>query len=93
MDESGESSSSMICDKHGAGSIATATATTATKEDIRDRIHACEIEITFPTNLQAEQALQILQVDKEPTERASKSFHLVKTKEDEEGKEICKMKV
>ena len=91
MDESGESSSSMKCEENGAGSTTTIT-TTATKEDIRDRIHACEIEITFPTNLQAEQALQILQVDKEPTDRASKAFHLVKTK-DEEGTAICKMKV
>ena len=91
MDESGESSSSMKCEENGADSTTTIT-TTATKEDIRDRIHACEIEITFPTHLQAEQALQILQVDKEPTDRASKSFHLVKTK-DEEGTAICKMKV
>jgi hypothetical protein len=80
----------MKCDENGAGS--TTITTTASKEDIRDRIHACEIEITFPTNLQAEQALQILQVDKEPTDRASKSFHLVKTK-NEEGMAICKMKV
>jgi hypothetical protein len=92
MDESGESSSSMKCEENGAGSTTTITTRTATKEDIRDRIHACEIEITFPTDLHAEQALQILQVDKEPTDRASKSFHLVKTK-DEEGTAICKMKV
>ena len=39
--------------------------------------HVCEIEVTFPTDRQAEQALQILQVDKEPTDRVSKSFELV----------------
>jgi hypothetical protein len=47
-------------------------------------IHACEVEVTFPTNLQAEQALQILQVDKEPSDRVTKTFQLVK-KEGEDG--------
>ena len=40
-------------------------------------IHTCEIELTFPTNLQAEQVLQVLQVDREPTDRVSKSFQLI----------------
>ena len=40
--------------------------------------HACEIDITFPTDLQAEQALQILQVDREPTDRVSKTFQLLR---------------
>lgn len=40
--------------------------------------HACEIDVAFPTDLQAEQALQILQVDREPTDRVSKTFSLVK---------------
>lgn len=43
----------------------------------RPFLHACEIEVIFPTNEQAEQAIQILQVDREPTERVSKVFHLV----------------
>ena len=38
---------------------------------------ACEIEIAFPTNLQAEQALKVLQVDAEPTNRVTKSFRLL----------------
>jgi hypothetical protein len=47
--------------------------------------HACEIRVTFPTNLQAEQSLQILQVDKEPTDRVTKSYRLeTKTNEQEE---------
>ena len=40
--------------------------------------HVCEIEVTFPTNLQAEQAKQVLQVDREPTDRVTKSFRLDK---------------
>mmetsp|Transcript_67233 Transcript_67233/g.194419 ORF Transcript_67233/g.194419 Transcript_67233/m.194419 type:complete len:129 (-) Transcript_67233:1386-1772(-) len=39
-------------------------------------LHACEVKVSFPTNLQAEQALRILQVDAEPTNRVSKSFRL-----------------
>jgi hypothetical protein len=47
--------------------------------------HACEIRVTFPTNLQAEQTLQVLQVDKEPTNRVTKSYRLeTKTNEQEE---------
>jgi hypothetical protein len=38
--------------------------------------HACEVRVSFPTNLQAEQAMQVLQVDPEPTDRVSKSFRL-----------------
>jgi len=53
--------------------VAATTSTTTTHPN-----HACEIEVIFPTDLQAEQALQILQVDKEPTPRVSKSFQLVK---------------
>jgi hypothetical protein len=39
--------------------------------------HACEVEVTFPTNLQAQQALEILQVDQEPTDRVTKVFDIV----------------
>jgi hypothetical protein len=45
-------------------------------------IHACEIELTFPTNLQAEQAMQILQVDAEPTDRVTKQFRLIEETKD-----------
>mmetsp|Transcript_12420 Transcript_12420/g.31289 ORF Transcript_12420/g.31289 Transcript_12420/m.31289 type:complete len:112 (-) Transcript_12420:759-1094(-) len=60
--------------------------------------HVCEIDITFPTDLQAEQALKILQVDKEPTDRVSKTFQLVRenaTIDSESGgtDSICKLKV
>ena len=60
--------------------------------------HACEIEVTFPTDLQAEQALQILQVDKEPTDRVSKKFELVREELAKDlqtgGKDsICKLRV
>ena len=50
-----------------------------------ERAHSCEIKVSFPTNLQAEQALQVLQVDPEPTDRVSKSFRLV---EDAESNEV-----
>lgn len=40
------------------------------------QVHVCEVLVTFPTNLQAEQAMQILQVDAEPTDRVHKSFRL-----------------
>ena len=73
----------------GAGAAATA-----------HRKHACEIEVTFPTNLQAEQALKILQVDKEPTDRVSKSFQLVREEAAAEATStggndsvVCKLKV
>jgi hypothetical protein len=39
---------------------------------------ACEIEVTFPTNLQSEQAMKVLQVDVEPTDRVTKTFRLKK---------------
>jgi hypothetical protein len=38
--------------------------------------HACEVQVTFPTDRQAEEALQILQVDAEPTDRVTKTFRL-----------------
>eukprot|EP00536_Pseudo-nitzschia_multiseries_P003190 jgi/Psemu1/301811/fgenesh1_kg.47_\ len=66
---------------------------------ITHRNHSCEIEVTFPTNLQAEQALKILQVDREPTDRVSKSFQMIKPDETADygknaGKEtVYKLKV
>lgn len=39
-------------------------------------LYSCEIQVDFPTDLQAQQALEILQVDSEPTDRVSKSFRL-----------------
>jgi Transcription factor Pcc1 len=39
-------------------------------------MHACDVEITFPTALQAQQAMEILQVDQEPSNRVTKSFRL-----------------
>ena len=75
---------------------ATSAAVTSTDVDATHRNHSCEIEVIFPTNLQAEQALQILQVDREPTDRVSKSFHLVKKEVDTKdggNDTICKLKV
>jgi hypothetical protein len=54
------------------------TTTTTNSSSCGSHGHACEIEVTFPTNLQAEQALQVLQVDQEPTDRVTKTFHLLK---------------
>mmetsp|Transcript_99114 Transcript_99114/g.277601 ORF Transcript_99114/g.277601 Transcript_99114/m.277601 type:complete len:94 (-) Transcript_99114:264-545(-) len=44
-------------------------------------LHACEVQIDFPTNLQAEQAMRILQVDAEPTDRVTKSFRMENTED------------
>ena len=46
-----------------------------------DEKHACELEVTFSSAIQAEQAMQIMQVDQEPTDRVTKSFAL-KTSDD-----------
>mmetsp|Transcript_9292 Transcript_9292/g.18509 ORF Transcript_9292/g.18509 Transcript_9292/m.18509 type:complete len:85 (-) Transcript_9292:666-920(-) len=62
----------------------TTCATAAVSRATTHGSHSCEIEVTFPTDLQAEQALQILRVDQEPTDRVSKSFQLVQTKETDE---------
>jgi hypothetical protein len=66
-------------DDNLSASAPSSTTTTTEKLSSSTTIdkHACEIEVTFPTDLQAEQALQILQVDREPTDRVSKSFQLV----------------
>jgi len=37
-------------------------------------VFSCEIQVTFPTNLQAEQAMKVLRVDKEPSDRVTKTF-------------------
>lgn len=84
---------SKISDDKLIAAAATTSATTTTHPN-----HVCEIEVAFPTDLQAEQALQILQVDKEPTDRVSKSFQLVREEAAKDmktgGKDmICKLKV
>lgn len=58
-----------------------------------DPKHVCEIDVTFPTDLQAKQALQILQVDREPTDRVSKAFALVKEESNDSNGSICKLRV
>lgn len=47
--------------------------------------HACELEVVFRTASSAEHAVKVLQVDKEPTDRVTKSFQL---KSNEQG-ETC----
>eukprot|EP00980_Cylindrotheca_fusiformis_P007845 scaffold1669_cov129-Cylindrotheca_fusiformis.AAC.56 len=49
--------------------------------DASSNENACEIKVTFPTSLQAEQALKVLSVDPEPSTRVVKSFRI----ENEEG--------
>jgi hypothetical protein len=44
--------------------------------DENDEKHACDLEVTFCNAVQAEQAMQIMQVDQEPTDRVTKSFSL-----------------
>mmetsp|Transcript_55785 Transcript_55785/g.135180 ORF Transcript_55785/g.135180 Transcript_55785/m.135180 type:complete len:122 (-) Transcript_55785:191-556(-) len=40
------------------------------------KMHSCDVRVTFPTNRQAQYALQVLQVDKEPTDRVTKSMEV-----------------
>ena len=40
------------------------------------KMHSCDVRVTFPTNRQAQYALQVLQVDKEPTGRVTKSMEI-----------------
>jgi len=51
----------------------------------KGRIYTCRIDIKFPTNLQAEQTMQVLQVDKEPGDRVIKTFSVVEVDDDGEG--------
>ena len=53
------------------------------------KMHSCDVRVTFPTNRQAQYALQALQVDKEPTDRVTKSMEieLHKNQEDKGGDE------
>ena len=39
--------------------------------------YACQIDVRFPNSRQAEQAVRVLQVDKEPGDRVTKSFSIV----------------
>lgn len=39
--------------------------------------YSCQIDVVFPTNEQAKNAIQVLQVDREPGGRVSKSFSIV----------------
>ena len=41
--------------------------------------YAAQIDITFPTHVQAENAMKVLQVDNEPGDRVVKSFSIVVT--------------
>ena len=49
------------------------------------KIHSCDVRVTFPTNRQAQYALQVLQVDKEPTDRVTKSMEIELHKTQEDG--------
>lgn len=55
--------------------------------------YACQIDIRFPTNRQAEQAIQVLQVDREPGERVVKSFSIVNAAEEEGQQTVAIMRV
>jgi hypothetical protein len=46
-----------------------------------DDKHACDLEATFSSAVQAEQAKQMMQVDQEPTDRVTKLF-ILKTTDD-----------
>mmetsp|Transcript_55786 Transcript_55786/g.135181 ORF Transcript_55786/g.135181 Transcript_55786/m.135181 type:complete len:129 (-) Transcript_55786:123-509(-) len=46
------------------------------------KMHSCDVRVTFPTNRQAQYALKVLQVDKEPTDRVTKSMEVEKMLDD-----------
>jgi hypothetical protein len=54
--------------------------------------HACEIEVTFATNLQAEHALQVMQVDEEPSDRVTKSYQLIQQSENDNHTTLMKVR-
>ena len=55
--------------------------------------YACRIDIRFPTHQQAEQTMQVLQVDREPGDRVVKTFSLAKTNESgSEGADVVVMR-
>eukprot|EP00526_Cylindrotheca_closterium_P022195 CAMPEP_0113623002 /NCGR_PEP_ID=MMETSP0017_2-20120614/11820_1 /TAXON_ID=2856 /ORGANISM="Cylindrotheca closterium" /LENGTH=111 /DNA_ID=CAMNT_0000532913 /DNA_START=17 /DNA_END=352 /DNA_ORIENTATION=+ /assembly_acc=CAM_ASM_000147 len=47
-----------------------------------EKAHCCEVKIAFPTNLQAQQAMQVLAVDPEPTNRVAKQFRISQEADD-----------
>ena len=58
--------------------------------------YSCQIDIQFPTDRQAEQAMQVLQVDREPGDRVTKSFSVVSSSgsgSDEDGKNLTVLRV
>ena len=44
--------------------------------------YSCEIDIAFPTTRHAEQAMKVMEVDKEIGKRATKSFCLIPPDDD-----------
>ena len=44
--------------------------------------YACRIDVKFPTSRQAEQTMQVLQVDREPGDRVIKAFSIVNMETD-----------
>jgi len=49
--------------------------------------YSCRIDIQFPTDRQADQAMQVLQVDREPSDRVTKYFSVVSSSGSEGGGE------
>ena len=60
--------------------------TPTTEQGLSSSLHACEVHVTFPTNLQADQAVCVMQVDSEPTVRVNKSFRLGQVEDAGESK-------
>lgn len=54
-----------------------------------EKTHSCEVKISFPTDLQAQQAIQILAVDPEPTNRVVKQFRISQEADDKNSKQDC----
>jgi Transcription factor Pcc1 len=49
------------------------------------RAHVCEVCVTFPTNRQAQYALEVLRVDREPTNRVTKSMEVAVVDDDDKN--------
>jgi hypothetical protein len=63
---------------HNHNQTQSQTSSAMMMNDTGTKMHVCEVVVTFPTNLQADYALRVLQVDKEPSDRVQRSFHSVR---------------
>ncbi|CAJ1934152.1 unnamed protein product [Cylindrotheca closterium] len=56
---------------------------------VEEKPQCCEVKIVFPTNVQAQQAMQVLAVDPEPTNRVAKKFRILQEVDPKNNKKYC----